>query len=262
MRLLRSLCAGIALIFLCGAGYPPPPKPKIAIVIDDLGYQFESGSELAELPYPITLAVIPDLPYSEEIVRLALQRFHEVILHVPMEPLNRSHWEEGLDTTMSREELSLELGGILDRYPQVTGINNHGGSKFTADRMRMDWVMEELAPRQLYYFDSRTTAKSVAIEAANAFAIPNSERDVFLDNSTNPESIQQEFERLREIAREHGRAIAIGHPHAETMIELRKQLPLLLAEGFELTYLHRMLNPETSIALASEKLTRSREKMN
>ena len=262
MNFLRSFCASAAFIFLAGAGYPPAPKPKIAIVIDDLGYQYESGSELAALPYPVTFAVIPDLAYSKEIVQLARQRFHEVILHVPMEPLNRRHWEEGLDTTMSYEELSTELGQILDRYPEVTGINNHGGSKFTADRERMNWVMTELAPRQLYFFDSRTTADSVAIDAANAYAIPHSERDVFLDNSLENDAIKNEFDRLRQIAREHGRAIAIGHPHAETLSELQRQLPQLLAEGFELTYLHRMLNSDQFIELASEKLTSTREKMN
>ncbi len=216
-------------------------SPRIAIVIDDLGYRYEPGELLATLPYPITMAVLPNAPYAFEIAELATDEGQELILHVPMETVHEGEWEEGLTTAMNATAFTNTINAMLDDFPHVVGINNHGGSMLTADRGRMYWVMKELAQRELYFLDSRTTSASTAIAAAQAFGVDHASRDVFLDHVQSDENIAAEFDRLRQIAREFGQAIGIGHPHPETIAQLRHQLPALIAEGFELTYCSKLL---------------------
>ncbi len=232
-------------------GYPEPQpdnpllqiqeKPKIAIVIDDLGYQRESGHLLSNLPFPITFAVIPDTPHANAVIDQAISSGQEVILHVPMETLNEHKWEQGLTTQMNFESIKASLADIFRRYPTAMGINNHGGSKLTADIERMAWVMESLAEHNLYFLDSRTTHESRAIEAATLTRVNHASRDVFLDNVKDADAVDLQFEKLKQIALQHGSAIGIGHPYPVTLDSLKKQLPLLKAQGFDLTFCSELL---------------------
>lgn len=219
--------------------------PQIAIIIDDLGYSEESGRLLANFPFPLTMAVIPDSPHSHYVARLANDLDQELILHVPMEPKSVTKWEQGLSTRQSKTEFLAKLNNMLDDYPTITGINNHGGSLLTADRERMGWVMETLFDRKLFFVDSRTTSESAAIDAAKAHTVQHLSRDVFLDHVQNAEEIDAAFERVRRIARRYGHAIAIGHPHEVTIERLSEQMPQLIAEGFQLTYLSEILLSNT-----------------
>jgi polysaccharide deacetylase 2 family uncharacterized protein YibQ len=210
--------------------------PRIAIVIDDLGYEWPRAEAITHLPYPITLAVIPNTPYAHKIAMLGQSKGQEVIMHVPMQPKLKSRWENGLHTQMAALELQSVLRGMLLQAPHIRGINNHGGSLLTEDGLRMAWVMEVLAEQELYMLDSRTTALSRVPEAAQLQGLAYAERDVFLDHSHEEEDISEAFQRLRKIAREHGEAVAIGHPHTTTLEVLKRELPLLHAEGFSLEF--------------------------
>lgn len=220
----------------------PESKPQIAIVIDDLGYQKESGRLLSELPYPITLAVIPDTPYADTVIHDALSSNQEVILHIPMETMEPRPWENGLTTEMNQETLQTLLHELFRRYPDAVGVNNHGGSKLTADGTRMAWVMESLADHKLYFLDSRTTHESRAIEAAIDHRVDHATRDIFLDNEKSDEAISAQFEKLKSVALRHGSAIGIGHPYPVTLENLKRWLPKLEAEGFELRFCSDLLN--------------------
>ncbi|WP_370980168.1 divergent polysaccharide deacetylase family protein [Agaribacterium sp. ZY112] len=221
-------------------------KPRIAIVIDDLGYNYRNAETIAELPYALTLAVIPETPYAKQVAALAEKQQQELILHIPMEPLNRPKWEDGLSTHMQRAEFDSELKNLLDSEPRIVGVNNHGGSKLTADRTRMEWLMEELATRDLYFLDSRTNAQSQGIYAAQAHYIAHNQRDVFLDNQQEEQAISEQFQLLRSIAKRHGQAVAIGHPHDATLAVLQQELPALEAEGFELVFCSELLTRYTT----------------
>ncbi|WP_096087022.1 divergent polysaccharide deacetylase family protein [Agaribacterium haliotis] len=216
--------------------------PKIVIIIDDLGYDLEGSKKLAQLLYPLTLAIIPNSPHAQRAAELAIEAGHELILHIPMEPLNTDKWEDGLNTSMDKTSFDAALKQLLEQHPWVVGVNNHGGSKLTADRERMDWLMQSLADKELFFIDSRTNAASQAANAALAAGLPHSERDVFIDHEISAEAIGQAFVRLRKIARQHGQAIAIGHPHDLTLNALRNELPALEKEGFELHYASEALN--------------------
>lgn len=219
----------------------PNQKPKIAIVIDDLGYQLAPALALAKMPYPLTLAVIPGSPYAHKAANIIDQHRQELILHVPMQTLNTEKWEDGLNVNMDEEAFNQKLEGMLMDFPAIKGINNHGGSLLTADQERMDWVMQILAEHQLFFLDSRTTSDSVAILSTENYGVAHSSRDVFLDNERDPKSIAREFKRLREIALKHGHAIAIGHPYPSTLAQLNTQLPLLLEEGFQISFCSDLL---------------------
>jgi polysaccharide deacetylase 2 family uncharacterized protein YibQ len=238
--------------------YPEPvlTKPRIAIVIDDLGYQVDKGIELSELGYPITLAVIPDTPYASNIIEHAATAGQEVILHVPMETRQARQWEKGLTSAMDFEDFDTTLAGMIARHSGISGVNNHGGSKLTADHERMLWVMQTLNENGLYFLDSRTTPESKAISAAKSMRVSHASRDIFLDNIQDTEAIKNQFEKLKRVAKQRGSAIAIGHPYPTTLESLRNELPLLEEEGFELVFCSELL----SLFRADERMTQLSQK--
>jgi polysaccharide deacetylase 2 family uncharacterized protein YibQ len=221
-------------------------KPQIAIVIDDLGYDLKAATWLAEQPFPLTMAVIPGTPHSKRILQSSQKQ--ELILHVPMEPEAETEWEEGLTTAMTQKELQTRLTSMLEAHPSVVGINNHGGSRLTRDEERMGWVMQLLKAHDLFFLDSRTTNQSRAEFAASEASVDIGVRDVFLDHDANAEFIAEQFQNLRKIALEKGQAIAIGHPYPETLSALASELPLLVEEGFELTFCSKIIQKQTNLA--------------
>lgn len=203
---------------------PTSPVPAIAIIIDDLGEQWQAGKRAIELPGDITLAILPFSTHGRRLAEIALQQGREVMLHAPMEPLSHPAWRDGLTRGMTESELRRELHRMLCSLPRIRGVNNHMGSALTQERDAMDWVMAELAPRGLYFIDSRTTPASQALIAAQKHAIPSARRDIFLDNVRTEDAIAQQFRALLRLARERGRGIAIGHPYPETLSFLEKAL--------------------------------------
>ncbi len=221
-------------------------RAKISIIIDDLGYGYKPALGFADLPHPITLAIIPFTPYGSDIAALAKSHQKEVMLHAPMETMGRKKWEEGLTVDMDEIETFSTINDMLSDIPHVQGVNNHGGSRLTQDRDRMSWIMAFLAERELYFVDSRTIASSIAEEAARDAQIAYSARDVFLDNEKSPEMIREQMNKLRTIALEQGRAIGIGHPYTETLEMLIEELPLLNEYGIKLVKVSELLNKNPS----------------
>lgn len=126
---------------------PTSPVPAIAIIIDDLGEQWQAGKRAIELPGDITLAILPFSTHGRRLAEIALQQGREVMLHAPMEPLSHPAWRDGLTRSMTKSELRRELHRMLGSLPLIRGVNNHMGSALTQEREAMDWVMAELAPR-------------------------------------------------------------------------------------------------------------------
>jgi uncharacterized protein len=218
---------------------PAPPtgnRPLVAIVLDDLGLDQARTAAAIRLPGPVTLSFMTyagDLAQQTEAARRA---GHELLLHVPMEAVDR-HENPGphaLYTALSREEILDRLRWGLGRFDGYVGINNHMGSKFTADRSAMAPVIEELRARGLVFLDSRTTARSVGFGLAAAEGIPHAARDVFLDDDLAPAAIARQLGEVEGVARRRGSAIAIGHAHDTTLAMLRTWLPSLAGKGLVL----------------------------
>lgn len=221
-----------ATILFCSVALALPPT--VVIVIDDIGYSYELGKQAIELPGPINYAVLPHTQNGAALAELAFQHRKEILLHTPMSTTSGRNPGTGtltgeLDKTQFLQRLTENLASI----PHVTGINNHMGSLLTQKTQPMRWLMEELKRRQLYFLDSRTSALTVAQYQASLHNIPNTKRDVFLDNQRNPSAIRAQFERLLAIANTNGSAVAIGHPYPETLAVLKEVLPTLAIRGYQ-----------------------------
>jgi uncharacterized protein len=212
-------------------------KPKLAIILDDLGYDRGAADAILQIPYPLTVSVLPLLPHSSEIAEDAFRRGYEVMLHIPVESDGGEKAENiQLQPGMQTQEVAIILENMLETVPHAMGVNNHQGSLGTSDAGLMDEMMPALHDRDLYFVDSRTSARSVALDAARRAHVPNGSRDVFLDDAQDLASIEHQLDLAAHEARLHGCAIAIGHPHPETIEALTQALPQIQRDGVELVY--------------------------
>jgi polysaccharide deacetylase 2 family uncharacterized protein YibQ len=217
--------------------HPPEISAVVAIVIDDLGHDLKPAREVLALPDRVTLAVMPLLPHSKQIAELARQQGREVLVHLPMEAKGRGEKRPTpgmLRSDMTPLDFIASVNEDLDSVPGAAGVNNHEGSTLSENRQAMTFLMSELKSRGLFLLDSVTSPKSQAFAVAKEFGLRAAKRDVFLDNeSENPRAIRKQLDELARMAREHGQAIGIGHPHPATIEELRKWLPEAAQQGIE-----------------------------
>jgi hypothetical protein len=207
----------------------------IGIIIDDLGNSLANGERATRLPGAITCAILPHTPFARILADAAHATGKEVMLHLPM--ASRDAQEPGpgqLDAGMPPLEMRATLDYNLSTVPHVIGVNNHMGSLLTTQPVAMDWLMRELAQRRLFFVDSRTDTQTVAADAARRVGVPALERHVFLDDDPAPAAVAAQLDRLEQLARRHGYALAIGHPHPVTLAALERWLPQLAARGIHL----------------------------
>ncbi|CDK98092.1 conserved exported protein of unknown function [Magnetospirillum gryphiswaldense MSR-1 v2] len=211
-------------------------RPMIAVVIDDLGVDRKRSERVTTLPAPLTLAWMTYADNLRPITQAARQRGHELMVHVPMQPQSESYdpGPDVLEVGLPTEELRRRLRWGLSRFDGFVGINNHMGSRFTADRAGMNVVMDEIRARGLLFLDSVTTQKSVAPDLARQYGVPFAARHVFLDNEMTVSAVRGQLAKTEAYARKYGAAIAIGHPHDGTIEALAGWLPGLEAKGFVL----------------------------
>jgi polysaccharide deacetylase 2 family uncharacterized protein YibQ len=210
---------------------PPLKKPaRVAIIIDDLGYDRHLAEKLINLNASLTVAILPHSPHQETIARLAHDRGLEVMLHLPMEPVEYPEVNPGpggLLAAMGPDELLRVLEENLAAVPHVKGVNNHMGSKLTARSEQIYQVFSALKRYGLFFIDSRTTTESVCRASARLFQIPFAQRDVFLDHILEGAFIRKQLRELVRIAQLKGEAVGIAHPHPLTYTILKEELPAL-----------------------------------
>jgi polysaccharide deacetylase 2 family uncharacterized protein YibQ len=209
--------------------------PIIALVIDDLGHNEEEFVRVMALGEGITLAILPYPKRAAEFARRARQHGFEILVHMPMEPTNSSNdpGPNALLTDLNDNELLRRLSHNLARLAGYVGINNHMGSKFSQNRHAMSLVLSELEARGLLYLDSVTINSTIGARLAEASRMPYASRDVFLDHLAEQSSIEDQLRAVEKVARETGRAVAIGHPYGETLAALKRWLPDARRRGFE-----------------------------
>jgi uncharacterized protein len=234
----------ITALLLLASGSIASNPPRIAIIIDDIGYRLDAGQRAIELPGPVSFAVLPGTPRARVLATLAFDSGKEVLLHLPLQAGSDDTMDDplGLDLYMSREEFGDTFERALSSVPHAIGVNSHRGSLLTRHPGHMLWLMENInAHENLFFVDSFTTLESVAVRIANEIGVEARKRDVFLDPDRAPETVAREFERMKKLAEKRGSVIAIGHPYAATLDLLERELPKLAAEGYELVTISELV---------------------
>jgi polysaccharide deacetylase 2 family uncharacterized protein YibQ len=216
----------------------------LALVIDDAGYSLQELQAFLDLPMPLTVAVLPNLPHSTEAARRVLAAGKDLILHCPMEPGGGQDPGPGaIRTGQSPEEIKRLLDADFSSVPGALGMNNHMGSKATADEVLMTVVLGYLKGRGLLFLDSRTTADTAAPRAAEALGMRILRRDVFIDNEVDEEAITDSFDKAVQEAGSSGTSVAIGHVQNRGVVDiLRAAQTTLAASGVRMARLAEVMD--------------------
>lgn len=214
----------------------------LAIVIDDLGPAVANSERAIGLSRPVTLAFLPYAAGLPGMVAEARAHGHEIFLHLNMEP--EGHKDPGPNAILvglEPSEANRRLAWAFDQVPQAVGVNNHMGSRASSDPATMLPILQEIRRRGLAFVDSRTSPFSVGTELADRLGVPNYPRDVFLDNVLSRESILAQLAKAERTARRHGRALAIGHPHPNTLAVLEEWMPAAEQHGLRLVRVSELI---------------------
>jgi len=243
------------VLFLCVGFLSPtqaqetiPATPAISIIIDDMGKRLEDGRRVLALPGPVACAFLPGAIHTDFLARKANDFGKEVLLHLPMESVDGRRLDAGAVTlNMTERQFVSTVEADLGSVPHAIGIYNHMGSLLTRHPGHMLWlmrVMQRQAP--LFFVDSRTTVDTVAKRIALENDVPNIERNVFLDNELGADEIAFQFERLVRLAKKQGTALAIGHPHPQTLALLEQRIPQLRERGIQLLPVRDLIDIQQS----------------
>jgi len=224
---------------------PTQQRPKLAILMDDLGINFERGITAINLDIPISVAIIPGEKHAIDLMELAHNKQREILIHMPMQPISyptNNPGPLGLFITQSDEKIVATTKHLIELLPYATGGNNHMGSEFTRHADKMDLVLAEMAKEKLFFVDSLTIADSIAHQEAKRLGVPTTVRDLFLDNEREVDKISAQLDGLVSLAKEQGYAIGICHPYPETLIALELFSQQLDTLGIEIVPLAQLVH--------------------
>jgi polysaccharide deacetylase 2 family uncharacterized protein YibQ len=219
-------------------------RPRVAIVIDDLGGENQISQEILHWKIPLTLSILPFTPYSRTLAQQAHRRGKEVILHLPMEPHGYPKTKPGegvLLQEMEEEQLLRQLSRDLEAVPNIKGVSNHMGSRLMEDPGKVRVILKELKKRGLFFLDSRTTPQTVGLQIAKSIGLRATERSLFLDHSQDPDDIKEQLEKLVQFSLETGKAIGIGHPHPSTFKSIKEMIPIMKEKGIQIVPLSSLV---------------------
>lgn len=215
---------------------------QLVVIIDDIGNSYPLGNAMVELDAPLTLAFLPHTPYAKTLANKANLLHKDVILHAPMENTIKAALGPGaLTKALTEAEFKHTLQKAIASIPHIQGINNHMGSALTQNKQSMQWVMETLKGKDLFFVDSLTSPKSVAYQQAVKYQLPALRRHIFLDNDKSTQALTKQWNKAIRIAHKTGRAILIGHPYRESHAFLEQQIPKLAAQNVELISASKLL---------------------
>lgn len=214
-----------------------PVKGRIAIVLDDWGYNQNNLGIAQQIKLPLTCAVLPNLKDTSVVAQKLHKLGNEIILHLPMEPKEARRLEKDtIFASMDEKELGKIIDQDLANLVFAQGVSNHMGSRVTENIKASTLVLQEIKKRKLYFLDSFVTAASVCAPLAKKMKLRFAKRDVFLDNQSNPEYIRSQINALKKIASRQGLAIGIGHDRENTLLVLKEMLPELVKEGYKFVF--------------------------
>ncbi len=216
--------------------------PRIAIIIDDMGYHQQIGRQLLQIDLNVSYSFLPNAPYTVELAETAHQAGRDILVHLPMEPKDPAfHAGAGALSLQDTAEIMREkMSNMLAAVPYAIGANNHMGSRFTEDPKAMRVVLGSLKNRSFFFIDSFTTAASSGLTTARQLGVPAARRQIFLDNIRAPSAIFRQMEQLIAVAKKQGWALGIGHPNTETLTALTRYRDQGFT-GVEMVGVHRLV---------------------
>jgi polysaccharide deacetylase 2 family uncharacterized protein YibQ len=219
-------------------------RPRVALIIDDIGRSSYQARQFLELGVPITYAILPRLNKTHTLAEEIHDQGHEIMLHQPMEPY---------ESTIDPGPGALYVGDAMTRIdrimmenisdvPFAQGVNNHMGSRFTSCEKEMNEVLQVIKSKGFFFVDSLTTNRSAAYSTAKKLEVTAARRHIFLDNCLEESAILSQLARLKDIALKNGCAIGIGHPFPETAKAVERFLDTLKGSPFRLVYISQVLS--------------------
>lgn len=198
---------------------------KLAVIVDDCGYDMKNVRALLDTKFPFSYAILPFKDFSSDVLAMVNEQGRVPMLHLPMEPMNKSAMSEGKSTvqvSMTADQQRALVRKAVNSLPGIMGVNNHQGSRATSDPTTMKNVLRELKSQNLFFVDSKTAASSKGRDIARSMGVPTARNDIFLDNSTNPEEIRKQIYKAFAMAEKNGSAIAICHARPATALCWKK----------------------------------------
>ncbi|MFH1269825.1 MAG: divergent polysaccharide deacetylase family protein [Candidatus Omnitrophota bacterium] len=221
---------------------PPIKKGRIAIVIDDWGYNQDNLVLLDQIKYPLTVSVLPRLDYSKAVAEEVHKRGLQVILHLPMEPHEKYRLEKNtILISMDEQEIRNIIEQDLADIRYAAGVSNHMGSKATEDSRTMGIVFKELKRRGLFFLDSFVSSRTICSGLAEKLDLSFAKRNIFLDNKEDPAYIKGQIYKLKRKAEARGYAIGIGHDRKNTLEVLKEIMPELAKEGYKFVFVSELV---------------------
>ncbi len=234
---------------------PPFYSPRIALIIDDIGFSYHRTRQFLELEIPITFSILPRLDKSRDLAQEIHEKGHEIMLHQPMEPYN-SRIDPGpgaLYSGFTADRIGKTIEKNIDSVPFAVGVNNHMGSKFTECQKEVNEALRVINKVGLFFVDSLTTSRSTAYKTARKLHMPSACRNKFLDHVPEESAIHSQLHQLMRCAFKYGHAVGIGHPYPETARVLSRFLADFEESGASLVHASQILSPEeTAIDQDSE----------
>ena len=221
-----------------------PMRGVIGLIIDDFGYRNDHVSNgFLNLSGKLTYAIIPGHEYSQLFSKKAYDAGYEIIVHMPMENIGKTYGEEEyvLMSYFQDDEIKDRISSAFDQLPESIGLNNHQGSRGTADSRVMTLLAGVIKEKKKFFIDSRTTSNSLAETTMRKYNVQTNKRDIFLDNELDEEIINTQLLKLAELAEEKGIAIGIGHVKPQTLSVLEREIPVLQKKGFRFEFVSRLV---------------------
>ena len=221
-----------------------PLRGVIGIIIDDFGYRNDHISNgFLEIPAKLTYAIIPGHDHSQSFSKRAYDAGYEIIVHLPMENIGKTYGEEEyvLMSYFQDDEIKNRINKSFENLPESIGLNNHQGSRGTADSRVMTLLAKEIKNNKKFFIDSRTASNSIAESTMRKYGVPTNKRDVFLDNELDEEKIKIQLLKLAEKSEEKGIAIGIGHVKPQTLNVLAREIPELQKKGFRFEFVSNLV---------------------
>ena len=223
---------------------PVPMRGVIGLIIDDFGYRNDHVSNgFLNLSGKLTYAIIPGHEYSQMFSKKAYDAGYEIIVHMPMENIGKTYGEEEyvLMSYFQDDEIKDRISSAFDQLPESIGLNNHQGSRGTADSRVMTLLAGVIKEKKKFFIDSRTTRNSLAETTMRKYNVATNKRDIFLDNELDEEKINAQLLKLAELSEEKGIAIGIGHVKPQTLSVLKRENPVLQKKGFRFEFVSRLV---------------------